>query len=170
MKNLIILAVLLSFTACSIFQTSEQEEKVAEENEKIDEVYVFDEVSESEDKAEQIKELEEELDNTLNKVNEDSVEELDAFGEPIEGSNVVSKLNGDSFFLQLGAFSTLKNAENHVNEIKSQVPFVLSIIYNSETSLYTVRSTPYLTKMEVEQIRDDFWSKNLFKDAFIVTE
>jgi chromatin segregation and condensation protein Rec8/ScpA/Scc1 (kleisin family) len=170
MRNLIIVAVLLSFTACSIFQTSEQEEKVAEENEKIDEVYVFDEVSESEEKADQIKELEEELDNTLNRGQEDNVVDLDAFGEPIGGNNTVNELEGKSFFLQLGAFSTLKNAEQHVYEIKSQVPFVLSIIYNSETSLYTVRSTPYLTKIEVEQIRDDFWNKNLFIDAFIVTE
>lgn len=169
MKKIIVISVFLSFTACSVFQTSEQEENVAKEDEKVDEVYVFDEVSENDDKADQIKDLEKDLDNTLSKEKENKVE-LDAFGEPIAVTDGVKTLNGNSFFLQLGAFSTLKNAEQYVREINSQVPFVLSIIYNSKTSFYTVRSSPYLTKQEVEQIRRDLWRKNLFKDAFIVTE
>lgn len=169
MKTLLIIGIALLFSGCSIFQTSDTKEEVAEEGEKVDEVYVFDEVSETEDNSEKIKELEKDINNTLNTEKDETIVEVDAFGETTKTSSYTSD-NGNSFFLQLGAFSSLKNAEQYVGEVDAQVPFVLSIIYNSQTSLYTVRSSEYSTKEEVEVVRDDFWSKGLFKDAFIVTE
>jgi hypothetical protein len=74
------------------------------------------------------------------------------------------------FYLQLGAFSTLKRAEIFVEENDSKIDFPLSIMYNSKTSLYNVRSNPYNTKAEVEVIKTGFWKRNMFKDAFIVSE
>lgn len=175
MKTLLVVLVALLFSACSIFQPSETQEEVADDGGKVDEVYVFDEVSETEDNSEKIKELEKDINNTLSNEKDETVVEVDAFGETTKTVNSTyettnSSADGESFFLQLGAFSSLKNAEDYVNKIDSQVPFVLSIIYNSQTSLYNVRSSKHPTKEEVENIRDDFWSKNLFKDAFIVTE
>lgn len=171
MKNLLIITIALLFSACSIFQPSETKEEITKDDKNVDEVYVFDEVSETEDNSDKIKELEKDINNTLNNEKEETVVEVDAFGETtktVTESN--SYAEGESFFLQLGAFSSLKNAEQYVGQVNTQVPFVLSIIYNSQTSLYTVRSSKYPTKEEVEVIRDDFWSKGLFKDAFIVTE
>lgn len=172
MKTLLIIGIALLFSGCSIFQTSDTKEEVAEEGKKVDEVYVFDEVSETEDNSEKIKELEKDINNTLNTEKDETIIEVDAFGETTKTAEAssYSSDNGNSFFLQLGAFSSLKNAEQYVGEVDSQVPFVLSIIYNSQTSLYTVRSSEYSTKEEVEVVRDNFWSKGLFKDAFIVTE
>jgi len=171
MRNLFIFITLIVISACSIFQTAEKKDEVSKEEEKVDEVYVFDEVTEEEEaKTEKIEQLEQEINNSLNKEKPDQVEEVDVFGEQI--TDEVEKQAGESksYFLQLGAFSDLKRAERYVSEIKPQVPFDLSIIYNSQTSFYTVRSSSYSTKQQVEQLRDDFWTKNLFKDAFIVTE
>lgn len=170
MKYLIIVAILFSLSACSIFQTEQHEESVDGKKEDIDEVYVFDDIPESEVQSSKIKDLEKDLDKTLNKNKVDSTSETDAFGEPISATTIDKKQEGEAFYLQLGAFSNLKNAEHFVSEIKSQVPFELSIIYNSITSLYNVRSSAYTSKASAEKVRNDFWSKNLFKDAFIVSQ
>jgi cell division protein FtsN len=163
MKNIIIFLLAIGLSACSIFQSSaNEEEKQTEKVEKPDEVYVFDDVSEKKDKTEEIKQLEKELDQTNVQKNE-SEENISVF-------NKNAQVVGGNYFLQLGAFSTLKRAEQYVGDISSQVPFQLSIIFNQNNSLYTVRSQAYNTREEVEIIREQFWAKNKFKDAFIITE
>lgn len=166
MKKLIIILGLLSFSACSIFQTSENEKQAQSSSESTDEVYVFDEVSEEEVETDKTKEL----NNRLDAVKENSNQESDVFDETVNVENSQTTTESTKFYLQLGAFSTLKRAENFVNENDSQIDFPLSIMYNSKTSLYNVRSTPYSSKSEVQVIKDRFWKKNMFKDAFIVTE
>ena len=175
MKILSLILGLLLFSACSIFQSSENTEEKVPEEEKLDEVYIFDDdddfYEEPQTNTEEIKQLENEIDNTLNSgnnegqqnqtqpvVNEENAPQEDLDDEPVY------------YFLQLGAFSKLKLAEQFVTQISSQTPFNLSIIYNSKTSYYNVRSSAFSTREEVEQIRRDLWSKNLFNDAFIVTE
>lgn len=168
MKTIILVLLVLSFSACSIFQTSEKEEKSAKKDSDTEEVYVFDDVSEKEDNSDQIKELEKELDKSISNENKNNQQEVDIFDSPVDNTNI-SK-TGNSFYLQLGAFSTLKRAEQYVDEVENQVPFQLSVIFNSKNSLYTVRSSAYSTKAEVQQIRENLWNRNLFKDSFIVTE
>ena len=166
MKKLIIILGLLSFSACSIFQTSENEKQSKSSSESTDEVYVFDEVSEEEVESDKAKEL----NNQLEAVKENSNQESDVFDETVNVANSQTTTESTKFYLQLGAFSTLKRAEIFVNENDSQIDFPLSIMYNSKTSLYNVRSTPYSSKSEVQIIKDGFWKRNMFKDAFIVTE
>lgn len=160
---MLLLAVI--FSACSIFQSTEKVDEVTS-NDNIEEVYVFDEVSESEDNSKKINELKEEVEKTFSSENEniETVDSEDNFSsEPLLSSE-------NSFYLQLGAFSSLKRAEQYTKENDSLVPFKLSIIFNKNNSLYTVRSSAYSTKEEVIRIRDKFKSQNLFTDSFIITE
>ena len=166
MKNLIIVLIAIGLSACSIFQSStNEEEKQAEKVEKPEEVYVFDDVSEKKDKTEEIKQLEKEIDNTVVQNNDSEISD-----ETIYEFKKQSQTVGNKYFLQLGAFSTLKRAEQYVGEITTQVPFNLSIIFNQNNAFYTVRSQPYNSREEVEIIREQFCAKNKFKDAFIITE
>ena len=170
MKSLAIILLLLIFSACSIFQTSEKEETTKNEDEQVEEVYVFDDISDTEDKSEEIKNLEEELDKTITPVSKEQTEESDVFDETKINETESNTLDGTSFFIQLGAYSTIQRAEIFVQENKSKLPFQLSIIFNSDNSLYTVRSASYKTKTEAERVRNELWSKDSFKDSFIVTE
>ena len=169
MRYLIITILAFYFSACSIFQTEEsKEEEVVKNNKQTEEVYVFDDVAD-ENKKEDIKELEDEIDSSLNESDNQNISAQDINRNNALTGGETSKV-GNSFYLQLGAFSSLKRAEQYVEQITSDVPFKLSIIYNSQTALYTVRSSSYKTRAEVENIRTDFWNRNLFKDSFIVTE
>ncbi|MDX1700316.1 MAG: SPOR domain-containing protein [Melioribacteraceae bacterium] len=167
-----IFALLVVFTGCSVFQSSDKSTDESVSEDQAEEVYVFDEIPAETDgvKEEEIRQLEEELEKSTQN---EKKEEVDVFGEPVEETTPPQQqqvAGAVSYYLQLGAFSSLKRAEDYSKEIESQVPFKLSIIYNSQTSFYNVRSRAYSTREEVELLRDDFWSKNLFKDAFIVTE
>lgn len=166
MKKIIIIFGLITFSACSVFQTSENDKQTKSANESSDEVYVFDDVTENEVNTDKAKEF----DKKLDAVKEKSEAEIDVFDETVSNPNAQSSIESSKFYLQLGAFSTLKRAEIFVKENESKIDFPLSIMYNSATSLYNVRSTPYNTKAEVEVIKNGFWKRNMFKDAFIVTE
>ncbi|MCW8850728.1 MAG: SPOR domain-containing protein [Melioribacteraceae bacterium] len=166
MKKIFIFLALVSFSACSIFQTSDEAKKSESANDTTDEVYVFDEVSETDGNAAKVKKI----DKKLDAVEEKSDTEVDIFDETVSNPNAQNSIESVKYYLQLGAFSTLKRAEIFVNENDSNIDFALSIMYNPKTSLYNVRSTPYNTKAEVEVIKNGFWKRNMFKDAFIVTE
>lgn len=169
MKIIIVFLSVFTFVSCSIFQTTEQKEEkedVTEYDKKIEEVYVFDDVSENESNTEEIDELKKEVDKSLQ---EKVKQEVDIFDEPIV-KNDTPQQSGSKYFLQLGAFTSLGRAEKYVEEIKNTVPFKLSIIFNPNNTYYTVRSKTYTTRKEVEEVRAKLWSNNLFKDAFIITE
>lgn len=178
MKKIILsLFLLASFTACSIFKTSTDEEE--HNSAKDDEVYIFDDVTEvKESKEQEVKDLKEEVDETIGEVKEEPVVDNN-----ISESNVkveesitqethqnVKEFEGTVYYLQLGAFSTLERAEQFKKESDSKVPFQLSIIFNVDKALYTVRSSPFGEKTEVNNIREEFWKQNMFPDAFIVSE
>ena len=166
-KYLFLMSVFI--ISCSTFQNTNDEKETSESSDDVEEVYVFDEVSEENEKAksEEIKALEKEIDNTLNK---EKTEEVDIFDEPVVNTPNTNVQGNALYYLQLGAFSSLKNAEEFAAKIESEVPFNLSIIYSAETTYYNVRSNAYSTRNEVEQIKNDLFKKNVFKDAFIVTE
>lgn len=170
MKNITLILLMISLSACSIFQSGEKEEQQNTGiNDSSEEVYVFDEVSEKDVDSENVKDVAKEVE----KVNAEDTNintEKDVFDEAVVNNENEIKYPTNKFYLQLGAFSTLKRAEKFVNDNNSQINLVLSIIYDPNTELYTVRSSAYNTKPEVEKIKNDFWEKNLYKDAFIVTE
>lgn len=160
---------MISFSACSIFQSGEKEDQQnTGSNDSSEEVYVFDEVSEKDVDSKNVKKATKEVE----KVNSEdtSINTEDVFDESVVNNENKIKNSTNKFYLQLGAFSTLKRAEKFVNDNNSQINLVLSIIYDPNTALYTVRSSAYNTKPEVEKIKNDFWRMNLYKDAFIVTE
>jgi len=174
MKILIIIISLSLLSACSIFQTSEEEETTNKSTP--DEVYVFDEAPDSSNNSAEIEDLKKEVDNSMqkrknqqdqpsNKQNAD--QEVSQNDETVFDTQTKQK---NSFYLQLGAFSTLNRAEQFIKDNESKVPFKMSIVFNNQNGLYTVRSSAYKTKPEAEMMRDGFWRQNMFKDAFIVTE
>lgn len=168
MKNIILLLFVISLSACSIFQSGEKEEQNTGSNDSSEEVYVFDEVSENDVNT---KDVAKEIEKVKPKPKDASIDtEEDVFDESVVNNETATNYSKNKFYLQLGAFSTLKRAEKFVNDNNSQINLVLSIIYDSNTALYTVRSSAYNSKPEVEKIKNDFWNKNLYKDAFIVTE
>ena len=169
MKNIILLFIIVSLTACSIFQSTEKDSQKETSNDSADEVYVFDEVSENEVDNKAVKTIEKELEKSKSEKVKNNTE-VDVFDETVVNNDRQFQSASNKFYLQLGAFSTLKRAEIFVNDNNSKINLVLAIIYNPNTELYTVRSSAYNTKPEVEKIRDDFWKKNLYRDAFIVTE
>jgi hypothetical protein len=160
MRILILILSVSMLSACSIFQSSDEQDKNAKNTP--EEVYVFDEVSDSSKKDKDIDDLKNEVDNSMDK-------EKNKTEQPNQTSNYNINQQG-SFYLQLGAFSTLNRAEQFIKENESKVPFKLSIVFNNLKGLYTVRSSAYKTKAEAEMIRDGFWKQNMFKDSFIVTE
>jgi len=182
-KNIIFLVLLFTISSCSLFQetTSYDEIEVNGDKENTEEVYVFDEsndvVTEPETKdtptnTEEIAKVEEAVEEAVT-VNE--VVTQDVYNEPTSTTQTNTVVEGnqyysEQYYLQLGAFSTLQRAERFTSNVSSNVPFPLSVIYNSTISLYVVRSSPYNTRGEVEAIRDDFRRRNIYKDAFIVTE
>ncbi len=186
MKKLLIpLFFLALFSSCSVFQETESYEEV--DNDKPDdteEVYVFDEVKDDQAKQSEIKDLNNEIDSTLdNNTNNASSETEDnvvkTTTEPVtvvqEDNKTVTTtyeqpVNNVKFYVQLGAFSTIERAERFSSQIDSEVPFELSIIFDSSNGLYIVRSVPYATRTEADNIKYGLRKKNKFKDCFIVTE
>ncbi len=182
MKKLLIpLFFIALFSSCSIFRETESYEEV--DNDKPDnteEVYVFDEVKDDEAKQSEIKDLNNEIDNTLdnstNNTTEDNI--VKTTTEPVTAVNKNNKtvttyeqpVNNVKFYVQLGAFSTIERAERFSSQIDSEVPFELSIIFDSSNGLYIVRSAPYSTRTEADNIKYNLRKKNKFKDCFIVTE
>lgn len=164
MKLIIVLLLALVLSSCSIFQGTEKDEDT--NNGKVEEVYVFDEVSDTKDNSEEVSSLKNEVDSTLTELEKGTENGQQSTESKANNDNY----EGDVFYLQLGAFTTLKRAEQFKTENDSKVPFKLSIIFNTNNSLYTVRSSPFATKEEVKEIKDGFWKQNLFLDAFIVTE
>lgn len=173
MKKIISFFVLLfTISACSLFQetTSYDEIEVNGDKENTEEVYVFDEtsevVTEPKTSTEEIAKVEAAVSETISETKDETP---DVYNEPTS-SNETNQYYSEQFYLQLGAFSTLQRAERFTSNVSSNVPFPLSVIYNSTISLYVVRSSPYDTRGEVEAVRDDFRRRNIYKDAFIVTE
>jgi len=182
-KTFITLFILVLLSSCSVFKETESYEEVDNDKpEASEEVYVFDEVKEDDVKSSEIKDLNSEIDGTLNESENNTnkeVEIVETTTEPVtsvteesisETTIYEQPVGNVKFYIQLGAFSTLERAERFSSQIDSKVPFGLSIIFDSSNGFYIVRSSPYYTKSEVDIARDDLRNSSEFKDCFIVTE
>lgn len=165
MKYIYLFVIIFSFSACSIFQTSNNEEQ-SSKTDTPEEVYVFDDVSEEDVKSDDLKKVSEEINNTISEPDT----EKSVFEDSEESENLSQTNDNLKYYIQIGAFSSLNRAEDFVNKVKTKAPFDLSIIYKSSTSLYTVRSKAIGSREEADKIKQDLWNNNLFKDAFIITE
>ncbi len=162
MKLLIITYLgFLIFFGCSsaTHQTSENEQKE-------EDVYVFDDITNIDTVS-----LEKDLEQDSSVV---KVEQINDFKLTNESDSVVTEDSvvfvAKKYFIQLGAFSTLENANNFVNDIQSQFNFPLEIFFNNRVNLFTVRTIAFDDRKEAEILRDNLKKTKIFSDAFIVTE
>lgn len=79
------------------------------------------------------------------------------------------KIQSAEYFIQLGAFTTKMRAEKFVKNNQPKTSFLMKISFNEKVNLYVVRLPVFQNYNEAKKVRDEFWQKKLFKDAFIVT-
>jgi len=76
-----------------------------------------------------------------------------------------------NFFVQIGAFSTMKSAKDFTEVSADSLNKELEIKYNSISNLYTVRLVElFNSRIEAEKIRNELWQDDKIKDAWIVKE
>jgi len=79
------------------------------------------------------------------------------------------KIKSAEYFVQLGAFTTKILAEKFVKNNQHRTSFLIKISFNKKVNLYVVRLPVFQNYNEAKRVRDKFWKKKLFNDAFIVT-
>jgi hypothetical protein len=76
-----------------------------------------------------------------------------------------------NFFVQIGAFTSKKSAEDFAEEGFNTLNKEFEVNYNSISNLYTVRLKEYFSsRIEAEKIRNELWQDDKYKDAWIVKE
>ncbi|NOX16807.1 MAG: SPOR domain-containing protein [Chlorobi bacterium] len=90
-------------------------------------------------------------------------------------SNVVANQNipeetGREYIVQVGAFTSQARAERFVTVNQSKVGFPMQISYSDKVNLYVVQLPPFPTRKDAENVRDNLWTIDTFRDAFIVTK
>ncbi len=73
------------------------------------------------------------------------------------------------YIVQIGAFSTKDKASAFADSVKKDLKYAIEISYSSTVSLYVVHlMPPYKSKAEAENVRNELWKMNKFKDAWIL--
>ncbi len=137
--------IILIFSACS---SSEETTKESEQSEK-PEIYIFDDVTDSQSEP------------------ADTSEMVNTPIETIEENNTET---GIKFYVQIGAFTTKERADAFVSENSSKVDYPLEISYSENVKLYVVQLPPFTSRSEAEKVRNYYWQSGLFEDAFILTK
>ena len=145
----LISVVILSFllAACSATQkTTENVKSESSPSNKKDSVYVFDEVK--------TPQPEKTTQNRNAQQNDES-----------------QNISYTYYVVQVGAFSTKDRADEFVAKNKNKVQDEMNISFNPAVNLYVVQlATHYSSHDEAENMRNQLWKMNEFKDAWIVTE
>jgi len=80
------------------------------------------------------------------------------------------QINVKYHIVQIGAFTTMEKAVEFADMAKKVLKYTIEISYSSNINLYVVQLTPpYSTKADAEQVRDELWKMEIFKDAWILT-
>jgi cell division protein FtsN len=75
-----------------------------------------------------------------------------------------------SYYIQIGAFSTMEKAESFTDIAKKKFNYDISIKYNEMIKLYVVQlTTPYKSHSEAEKVRDEIKQFQEYHDAWILT-
>lgn len=91
-------------------------------------------------------------------------------GDSLQNENAENDLNYN-FFVQIGAFTSKKSAEDFEAEAVNALNKELEVEYSSISNLYTVRLKEFFnSRIEAEKIRNELWQDDKFKDAWIVKE
>jgi len=85
---------------------------------------------------------------------------------PEENHNNIQKY----YLVQIGAFTTKDRAESFAEESKRTLAKEILVTYNVDVNLFVVQlNNHFNTKAEAEKVRNEFWSNDKYKDAWIVT-
>ena len=78
--------------------------------------------------------------------------------------------NKKYFIVQIGAFTSKKNAEDFAKKGQVVIQHKVNISFNPQTQLYVVQLVPfYQTRDEAEKMRDTLWRMKDYGDAWILT-
>lgn len=73
------------------------------------------------------------------------------------------------YVVQIGAFTSLEAAEEFAVMSMQKLDQDVHFGYSSAVGLYIVQLTPFETRKEAEQVRNQLWKMQDYKDAFILT-
>ncbi|MBU2494739.1 MAG: SPOR domain-containing protein [Bacteroidetes bacterium] len=72
------------------------------------------------------------------------------------------------YTVQVGAFSTRDKAELFVSENRNKIDFTMEVNYSEKVNLFVVWIPKFKSREEAENVRNNLWKIEKFKDAFIV--
>ena len=103
-------------------------------------------------------------DNGVYVFDEVPVEDAYQFDKPEEKINYV-------YFIQIGAFSSLKSAETFATKSTKTLNEELDVKFSERTKLYVVTiNKKFSNRLEAEKVRNELWRNELFNDAWILKE
>ncbi len=107
---------------------------------------------------------EESGDNGVYVFDEVPAEDAYRFDKPEENINYV-------YFIQIGAFSSLKSAETFATKSTKILNEELDVKFSERTKLYVVTiNKKFSNRLEAEKTRNELWRNELFNDAWILKE
>ncbi|GMR25407.1 MAG: hypothetical protein BMS9Abin39_0703 [Ignavibacteria bacterium] len=107
---------------------------------------------------------EESSDNGVYVFDEVPAEDAYQFDKPEEKLNYF-------YFIQIGAFSSLKRAETFATKSTKILNEELDVKFSERTKLYVVTiNKKFSNRLEAEKIRNELWQNELFNDAWILKE
>ena len=103
-------------------------------------------------------------DNGVYVFDEVPAEDAYQFDKPEEKINYV-------YFIQIGAFSSLKSAETFATKSTKTLNEELDVKFSERTKLYVVTiNKKFSNRLEAEKVRNELWRNELFNDAWILKE
>jgi len=84
-------------------------------------------------------------------------------------SHDVSSETGGEYIVQVGAFTSQARAERFVTVNQNKIDFPMQISFSDEVKLFVVQLSPFLSRKDAEKVRDNLWTIDTFRDAFIIT-
>lgn len=144
-KVILFIFISLLFISCSSSKESVEQDETQSNKE---EVYVFDD---SDTKK---------IENTLPETNETENKVI-----------IENKKLSTIYYVQVGAYTTKSAADKFVKDAKTKIKYNLNIIYDDLKKLYVVQIEPaFQSKTDAENVRNELWKLNFFKDAWIREE
>ena len=103
-------------------------------------------------------------DNGVYVFDEVPAEDAYHFDKPEENINYI-------YFVQIGAFSSLKSAETFATKSTKILNEELDVKFSERTKLYAVMINKlFSNRLEAEKVRNKLWRNDLFNDAWILKE
>ncbi len=103
-------------------------------------------------------------DNGVYVFDEVPAEDAYQFGKPEEKINYI-------YFIQIGAFSSLKSAETFATKSTKILNEELDVKFSERSKLYVITiNKKFSNRPEAEKVRNELWRNELFNDAWILKE